>query len=591
VCLCLGIATFVHAARAQNVTVGNGADANGGTAAGAATNPAAGNGTGNAGTTPGATGPLIASPSVLPATGVGYAGSAVRLGNLGYQFATPLTGQPLQPATRSWTLTPSISLTEVYSSGGQGVGSVGAGSLGSQLITIVQPSILASGDTTRFHGELWYAPQIMLHVPDGNQNQVAQNFNARLLATLVPETLFLDVRGSGAVQAITAAQAPNETSTLNRGNTTQTYSFSASPYAVHRFGDWGTGEVGSSYGLSAQNALEPDTPRPVRGALASASNQNVTIESGHVAFVTGEAFFRYNGTALAQATSFNGTGVLSGAYRDIVTLDSGYALTRTITALATVGWENIHYAGTAPVTIDDGVWNVGMRLVPNEGSTITIRYGHQDGLNALVVDAGYQVTARTRIYARTSTGLTTSAEELQNALATSDLDALGNPVDHTTGAPLISTANFFGTQNNLYKTTLTSLTGVLMLDRDNLSAGVTSQVQTLVSASNAVGGAGGSSRGIYGTFTWSHQLRPNLQSRFYAQYGTQQNKGVLSTTQQLVVTSLSLSYALSPTLSAQVQYSFTDTWGGNLTAAQAAGSGTGINGPQNVFLVSLIKSF
>jgi uncharacterized protein (PEP-CTERM system associated) len=581
VLLCLGVATCIREARAQDASTVSGS----GAPPAATTNPtpAAGIGTGTNGVVPapGTTGPLIASPSVLPGTGIGAAGPDVRIGDLGNQF-----GRPPEPAARPWTITPSIGLTEEYTTGGSSPGQIG-----NQLITVVQPVIVASGDTVRLHGELAYDPQIMIYVPDGNQNQVAQNVNARLLATLVPGTLFLDVRGSGAVQAITAAQAPNETTTLGRANTTQTYSFSATPYALHRFGEWGTGEIGGTFALSAQNALQPTSPQPTLSNLAAASNQNVTIGSGHLAFVTGEAFYRYNGTALAQATSFDGTGVLSGAYRDIVTVDSGYAITRTITALATVGWENIHYSGTAPTTIDDGVWNVGVRLLPNAGSTITVRYGHQDGLNSLLVDAGYQPTARTRIYVRTSSGLTTSAEQLQNALATSDLDALGNPVDHVTGAPLVPVANFFGTQNNLYKTTLTSVTGVLLLDRDNLSASITSQVQTLVSASNAVGQGQGSSRGAYGTLTWSHELSPNLQSTCYVQYGTQHGEGVQSSTQRLAVVSAALSYAFSPTLSGRVQYSFSDTWGGNQATEQLAYGQATPNGAQNLFLVSLIKSF
>jgi uncharacterized protein (PEP-CTERM system associated) len=590
VLLCAGIAAFVPAAHAQDAAPATGAAAN------ATAGIGNGNGAGGAVETPGASGPLIASPSVLPATGIGAVGPDVRIGNLGNQVGGP----PLQAAQRNWTLTPSIGLTEEYTTGAQAVGRGGAGGVGDQLISIIEPSIFATGDTPRLHGELSYAPQIMLYVPDGNQNQVSQNINARLLGTLVPQTLFLDVRGSGSVQPITAGQAPTQTTTLARGNSTQTYNFSATPYAVHRFGDWGTGEVGGTYALSTQTALQPATPGPVLTNLAAASNQNVTIESAHLAFVTGEAFYRYNGIGLAQASSFDGTGVLSGAYRDIVTLDSGYAITRTITALATVGWENIHYGGTDPVKIDDEVWNVGLRLVPNQGSTITIRYGHQDGLNSLTIDAGYQPTARTRIYARTSTGLTTSAELLQNALATSDLDDQGNPVDHTTGAPLVPTAGFFGTQNNLYKTVLTSVTGVLLLDRDTLSASVTSQDQTLVSSSNVVGETAGNSRGIYGTFTWSHLLSPNLQSTFYVQYGTTHNEGVPSTThnegvpsttQQLAVVSVSLAYAFSPTLSGRAQYSFTDNWGGNQTVSQAIANGNQLNGAQNLFLISLIKSF
>ena len=592
--LLLGLAIGASgAARADDAPAANAGAANAGAA-----KAGAGTGTGAVTDNPGGSGPIVASPSVLPAIGRGAGVPDVRIGDLGGQLPS---AKPPEPPGRAWTITPSIGLTEEYTTGGQGRGS---GAVGRQFITTLQPGLVVSGDTTRLHGDLSYAPQILFYSRDGNQNQVNQNFQGRLLATVIPGTLFLDLRGAGAVQAITAGQAPTDLTTLSRADTSQTYSFSASPYAVHRFGPWGTGEIGGSIARTTQNALQESTSAVPLNALADSSNQNVTTTSGHLAFVTGEAFARYSGTALGQITDFAGTGVLRGAYRDIATLDNGYAITRNVTALATIGWERIHYSGSAPVDIDDAVWNVGMRLTPNADSSITVRYGHQDGLNSFSLDAAWQPTARTRIFARYSTGLTTQAELLQNALATSDLDALGNPVDHTTGAPLIAAGNFFGTQNSVYKTTIASLTGVLLLDRDRITAGVNSQTQDLISASSAVGLAQGSTSGVYGTLSWSHQLRPNLTSTLYGQYGTQSSdgpglppatraaliaagvgtNGLTTGDSQVLAVAASLSYALSPTLSGQLQYSYNQTFGGSPLA------GVG-NASQSIVLLSLTKSF
>jgi uncharacterized protein (PEP-CTERM system associated) len=571
----LGMATIVHGARAEDAAPGT----DDGTAPAVGFTPDL---TG-APAASGGLGPIAPPTSVLPATGVGAAGPDMRLGTGGLDSQS--SGRPLQRTGQAWTITPSIGVTEEYVTGAQGTGGRGNGALGNQWITVLQPAILATGDTDRLQGTVSYNPQISFYVPDGNENRTAQDFNARLLVTLVPETLFLDVRGSGQEQAITPGQAPNQTNALGRGNTAQSYNFSASPYALHRFGDFGTGEIGGTIARSDQNALQPATNAPSVGNLAAATaNQNVTISSAHVAFVTGEAFLRYNGTGLAQTTDFSGTGVLNGAYRDTVTLDNGYALTHEITALATVGWEDIHYAGTSPVHIDDGVWNFGIRVDPNPDSTITVRYGHRDGFDSFTLNAVYRPTARTQIFARSSTGLTTQAEQLQNALATSDLDSLGNPVDHTTGAPLVPVGNFFGSQNNLYKTTLNSLTGIVRFDRDTLSASVTSQVQTLVSASSTPAQAAGSTRGVYGTFTWSHQLLPNLQSMLYLQYGRTRDEGVITTSQNLVVVLASLAYQLSETLSVRAQYSYSQNYGDTQTYGN-------VTGPQNLFLLTVTKTF
>jgi hypothetical protein len=260
------------------------------------------------------------------------------------------------------------------------------------------------------------------------------------------------------------------------------------------------------------------------------------------------------------------------------------------------------------VHISDTVWSVGVRLEPDANSSITVRYGHHDGLDSASLDAGFQPTARIHVYARYSTGLTTQAEQLQNALATSDLDTQGNPVDHLTGAPLVPVGNFFGTDNNLSKTTVASLTGVLQLDRDSFTASVNSQTQTLISGSSAAGLAagaaaggtnGGNSSGVYGSLSWSHELRPDLQSTLFAQYGisSTSQSGVAgapaqgnSPDQRSISASALLSYALSRTLSGQFQYSYNQTSGGSQSGAGARASANG-GSTQNIVLLSLLKSF
>jgi len=569
-------------------TGGTGTPGGGSSGGGGAGGSNAGNGAvAGPGTMPAFAQPIVPPPSLLPATGVGTGTPDVRLGPLGNELIGPPASRAPQATSRAWTITPAITVAQEYTTGNLGVGSQG---VGNQWITVIAPSVLATGDTSRFSGTVVYAPQVRLYVPDGNQNQVNQNFNARMLATLVPGTAFLDVRGSGYVQAISAGQSPVGAQTLQRGNTSQNYNVSVTPYVVHRFDTWGTGEIGGTYAYSTSNALSPANNVPQAADLAALSDQNTNIESAHVAFATGEAFYRYNGLGLAQSTNFQGTGVLDGAYRYSASVDNGYAINRYITVLGLIGWEDVHYSGTNPVHIDDALWSVGARLIPNIDSSITVRYGHQDGFNAWYINAAYQPTARLRLYARTSSGLTTQAEQVQNVLATTDLDSQGNPVDHTTGAPVVPPGNFFGTSNSLYKTTLTSATATLALDRDILSASVSTQYQTLVSASNQAGQAQGSTNGAYGTITWSHTLRPDLQSTMYVQYGKTHNSGVnagaSSSTQNLIAFLAALSYAIDPTLHARFQYSYNQNYG-----ATAPLVNVGSTGAQNLFLVSLTKTF
>jgi uncharacterized protein (PEP-CTERM system associated) len=598
--VCLGVLASAGAALAQETPAAGGA-INGGLPSSTAT----GNGTGAV--LPSSDASIFTPPGLLQPTGFGPSAPEVRLGDLGSQLTPSLVGPSLQTGVgRAWTITPSLALTEEYISGGQGIG---GNQISNQFITTVQPGIAVIGDTIRLHGELFYTPQVVVYSRDSSQDQIAQTFNGRVLATLVPGTFFLDLRGSGEQQAITPGQAPigtpgqaligtpgqapnGTTTTLGRGNISQIYSFSVSPYALQRFGGWGTGEIGGTLGSTIQTALQPASTQPastqqVLTALAAASNQNVTEESGHLAFVTGEAFARYYGAAEMQATSYSGSGVLQGAYQNTVTLDNGYALTRLITALATIGWEDIHYSGITPITIDDAIWNVGVRLLPNADSSITVRYGHQDGVTGAFVQAAYQATPRIHIYANYSKGLTTFAGQLQNALATSDLDALGNPIDHTTGAPLVPVGTFFGVTNSLYNTTLASVTVAWVLNRDSVSASVNRQVQTLVSAGTVLATQTGNSTGTFGTVGWSHELRRNLLGSVSMLYGTTTNTGSLPSDERSISASATLTYTLSPTVTGSLQYSFYQTTGRNSLLTSEGGT----NSTQNTILIELNKTF
>ncbi len=537
--------------------------------------------------------PFVIPPSVLPATGYGGnngSGTSVRPGDLRQQIEQSFqpAGGGKQVTGPAWQITPSLGLTEELTDNAAVSGAdTGSGKQG-DLISTLQPGLAVSGDTQRLQVNLWYTPNIYIYAREGNQDRVAQDFNGRALATLIPQTLFLDLRGFGSEQAIFGGRGPNTIGTLPSNEAGQNYSFSATPYLVHRFGTLGTGEIGYSieqtvqtgsetFGVSPNFALSPLFPVP--------SNQRTTTQNAHAAFVTGEALGRYNGTALASVTHFDGQGVLANAHRDIFSIDNGYAITRTITLLATGGYENIQYAGTAPLHISDAIWDFGARLTPNADTTLTVRYGHHDGADSLTVDGALAPSPRTRVYVRYSSGLTTGQELLQNALATTDLDALGNPIDHTTGAPVFVASNFFGLQNSLSRLRRLSLSGAYMLDRDTVTATVESDDYKVLSSPGPPGGPTlGSNSGTYGSLTWLHQLSPRLISSLYVQYGERSLEGPPSATQDLLVGSASLAYALGPNLSSTLQVSHQESTGGGSAAGLGSGS-------QSVLLLSILKTF
>ncbi len=506
---------------------------------------------------------LRAASSLQPFTGNTAAGSGQSSDSASSLAPT------LDRAPRNWTITPSLGLGEEYTSN---VLASGVNGRGYDFVTLVQPSISASGTTTRLQGSLSYHPEIDIYARNFGQSQVNQNFGGSVLATLLPGTVFLDLRAYGGVttNGTGSTGGTSGTSTANSNDQTQSLAFSVSPYALRRFGDWGTGEVGVSLQRSSTSAANGANNTTVLGSTTNpyftSGNQDLTSYGAHAGFQTGEALGRYNGTVLASLNQGQGSGVLANSARDTFTIDNGYGVTRLFTLLGRVGYEHIRYSGTTPIRIDDEIWNLGFRLTLGPASSVEIRYGHQDGFNSLLFKAAVQPTARTQIFASYSEGLDTDAEQLQNTLATSDFDQLGNPVDHTSGAPLLlSTTGFFGAQNNLYRTQRFSLTGTLLEPVDLFTVTVNAENNTLVSSSGLPNSLG-SNKGIYGSINWSHSLSPTLSLSSFAQYGVREAQQ--AGTERVFTGSISLAKALSETLSAQLRYSYNRTSGGQGFATQ-----------------------
>ena len=434
-----------------------------------------------------------------------------------------------------------------------------------------------------------------------NQSRFTQNFNGRALGTVVPENVFVDLRADASEQARFGNSGPSSTTTLNTNDTTQNYSVAFSPYALHRFDGTGTGEVGYGFAKTVQdsnnlNASQTSGNPLLAQALNSIGNQNVTTQNLHAAFVTGEDFGRYNAAALATGTSYDGTGVLRNAHRYIFSVDNGYAITRTITGLARVGYEDIRYTGTSPVNIQDAIWDAGLRLTPDADTSVTARYGHHDGFNSLTFLGSASPTARTRVYAQYSAGLETQLEGLQNALASTDLDALGTPVDHTTGVPLYSSeGNEIGTQGGLYKIRRLSVGGQLLLDRDVIAISINNDDRKLVSSPSlaaAAVGAVSSNKTTSASISWSHELMERLTSIAYFQYGirsgaafaTLSRVGPNANNTDNYTLSLSTSYQFTETITGTASYSYSSDELGSVGFQNSSGG-------QNRFLVGLRKTF
>ncbi len=478
------------------------------------------------------------------------------------------------------------------------------------IFTEFSPSIQVSGDTSRLKVNLNYAPVASVYAQTPSQTRFDQFGNAVALATIVPDAVFLDLRGSVTQQSRAGGYGQTSTQTLNRNDQIQTIALSATPYVEHRFAGWGTGRIGYSVARTIQGSRGNQNTAGANDILLLNNNGfgvpgNLTTQRERASFVTGENLGRVNDIVVLEAVQYSGGQLYRGAHRNQVTNDVGYAVTRTITALAGFGYQDLRFGGTPGVRINEPIWSVGGRVTPNADSTLTITYGHRDGFNAAAVDGSYAPTARTRVFVRYSTGLTTDSEEQQNLLQSTNVGPTGLLVDNATGAPVSSSSGAFGTQNGLYRLRRASVTGLLVLNRDAVSVSLAQDERTNVSSTTASAGtsalpAGGSNSGVIGTLSWQHELSPVLSSSASFSYGVEDNGNgggaASSDTQHTIQTSLALNYAITQTLTGSAQYLFTDRSGAAARTTQSNPSPFGFgqagqNLTENLLLVGLRKSF
>jgi uncharacterized protein (PEP-CTERM system associated) len=498
-----------------------------------------------------------------------------------------------------WTFVPRISAQEMYTDNVLET----ATNRRWDLVTLVTPGISILGDVPNAQVKLNYGPEIREDLRTPQEDGITQQLLGTGLFTIIPDEIFVDARavaggtptapGFGATGlgispvATSGGISGPGASGLSKQNTTQTNSFSISPYILHRFGDTGTAKIGyefnqSSYSSGGGNSI------PLFFQSGSGGQQNTTNQ-GVAQFETGERFAPFRDLVVANVTEGNGTGVNRDSSQDTLINRLGYDVNREVNIYGELGYENLRFGGIPPTRIDDVVWGGGTTLTPNPDSQITIGYGHKDGTNSLQFSGYYALTSRTRISARYSTGLQSDLQAIQSELDLADLDTNGNAVDSQTGAPLFIGNNALGAQAGLFRTKSLTVTASTVLDRDQINVSLQGTEQTTVAVaptpvvvnplSIPTAPVGQNTTAATVIVTWQHQFSEALSMSDTLSYST--TDVATSGTFKSIAASLSLQYLISETLAATARYSYFDRM--SPVASQ--------NIYQNLFIVGISKQF
>ena len=247
------------------------------------------------------------------------------------------------------------------------------------LSRILAPGFSLAGDLPRLQVALSYVPTLAIYTRTGSLDSVTNQLNGLATVTLMPDLAYVDVRalsgvhnlygglgGIGTLGAPAGAGATAQTAIptlagnavgLNKMNEVQTTSFAISPYLLHDFGDWGTGKVGYSLGVTRSDTPTgfASAPLPTGGSNGQTLSSNEAIAH----FATGDILKLLRNTidldvlqgrtSIDQAGAVVGVGsppVLDGSTssRIIATDTLSYALTRSLEVFVSGGHEDITYS-------------------------------------------------------------------------------------------------------------------------------------------------------------------------------------------------------------------------------------------------------
>jgi uncharacterized protein (PEP-CTERM system associated) len=532
----------------------------------------------------------------------------------------------------AWQFNPQITVSEEYTDNASAAGGppIGVnGHTGSDFITLIQPQLQILNTSDRLRVNVTYDPTAQIYAENSSYSQFRQDGNALALATLFPELLYFDLRGSITQQPVFGGFGAVGSTTLPPDQQETLSQIAATPYINMNFGDAGTLQAGGGYIYSATEAPNDLNQTFLQlGGAGFYSSQFLSTGRAFANFTTGDELSRFRNVLGTDDYFYDGSGAMQSARRVLVTDDASYAVNRFVAALAEVGYQNLNYPNDGFSHVG-GVWAAGVRLTPSENSTITLEYRHIDGIDAPYAYGTWQVTPRIRVFGGYSEGISSFEQDQQNTLISGTATATGVAASTLIAAPVLNSINYFGGNQSLNQTRRLDASAVYLLDRDSVTASFDYQRSTVVGnpagLSTSQLGAYGltpafltqvlqhgipsyvqgfdrtfledfivlerftspTSTNLVGGLTWQHDLRPDLMSQIYVGY---------SETRQAEVSSTSLPFAL---VSATLTYDFNDKLSGHATFAgnYHVGSSNNIGVPSNynyddsTFTVGVIKRF
>lgn len=461
------------------------------------------------------------------------------------------------------------------------------------LITTIVPGVTIASHTPRIQLELSYQPNLQIHAKFGSENVLTHQLSAVGEVTLVPDQLFVDIRGLAGVQAtaggvggvgsvggptLAPVSANNFLQTNQAGVTRQSLvqasSFAVSPYLLQRFGDAGTARFGLSLNETSFSQISGFTAAP--WATGPDAQRQTGIDE-NASFQTGNILSRtlYTVSVNAGQSYYTSAGRAGSSDYEQISNRVDYALYHSVVVYVQLGWERIVYTGSSLFNLNGPTWGFGTTLTPSQDTSLTLGYRHQEGSSSFVFNGRYAVSAFTTLTGSYDSGIGTQTGFLTGQLNAATVSSNGSLVSSQTGGTLFASTNALGVQPGLYRFTALSLQSTTVLPRDTITLTISHSTQTPIGS----GVRGVATEATTGGVSWTHELSPNLTMSAAAYYSLGTPSG--SIRQNSIAAGVSGQYRLSETVSSFARYAYYQR--------QAASSALSMY--QDLFLVGITKQF
>jgi uncharacterized protein (PEP-CTERM system associated) len=448
-----------------------------------------------------------------------------------------------------WRITPSITFQETFTDNADQTNADRRADGISQLI----PALSITGDSPRGQLSFLYAPIFSAYLAEPGQDRIDQNLTGDGSVNIIDRLLTVDFNafanqgsGSGSFGSIGAGGlVPLSDRTLDYGGT-------IAPHLRERFGDVAT--LDAFYRVSTSNTSGSDG---IPGQFASLSDSLLQQEE-QVIVGSGNSFGRLSAQLDLDHVGGSGSGQNNDFETDTDIAKVEYHITNAYALTGYAGFQHIHYQATAGYAgyDDQGpTWSAGVRATPNDFTTLALSYGRQSGGYNLEMHVKYDLTPRTYVTADYNVSVENQLQANLGNLQFPGLNSLGDPIgSHAGQAYGIGESQLFGEQNTLFRDKVATVSFVRQFTRSTLTVTGGSERRLPLS------GGGSADNAWYGGVSYSRQLTPSLSGDAALDYSVHSydGGGLAGQAQRdrLIDADASLTYSISPTLSANIRYSF-----------------------------------